>query len=52
MDDANNWTPARTPAAITVSAISDTNGTCGGGGPATTFGDPDDSFASIQIMVQ
>mgnify|MGYP003575317359 CR=1 FL=1 len=44
--DANNFTPARTPAAITVSAISDTNGKCGGGGPATTFGDPDDSFAS------
>ena len=45
-DDANNWTPARTPEAITVSAISDTNGKCGGGGPATTFGDPDDSFAT------
>jgi subtilisin family serine protease len=44
--DANNFTPARTPAAITVSAISDTNGKCGGGGPATSFGDPDDSFAS------
>jgi len=44
--DANNFTPARTPAAITVSAISDTNGKCGGGGPATTFRDPDDSFAS------
>ena len=44
-DDANNFTPARTPAAITVSAISDSNGKCGGGGPVTSFG-PDDSFAT------
>jgi subtilisin family serine protease len=43
--DANNFTPARTPAAITVSAISDSNGKCGGGGPATSYG-PDDSFAT------
>ena len=43
--DANNFTPARTPAAITVSAISDSNGKCGGGGPATSRG-PDDSFAT------
>jgi subtilisin len=43
--DANNFTPARTPAAITVSAISDSNGKCGGGGPATSRGS-DDSFAT------
>jgi subtilisin len=44
--DANNFTPARTPAAITVSAISDSNGKCGGGGPATSHGGSDDSFAT------
>ena len=44
-DDANNYTPARTPAAITVSVMVDSDGKCGGEGPATSFG-PDDSFAT------
>jgi subtilisin family serine protease len=44
--DANNWTPARTPAAITVSAISDSDGKCGRDGRATTHGGSDDSFAT------
>jgi subtilisin len=43
--DANDFTPARTPAAITVSAITDSDGKCGGYGPATSFG-PDDSFTT------
>ena len=43
--DANNFTPARTPAAITVSSMSDSDGKCGGRGPATSYG-PDDSFAT------
>jgi subtilisin len=45
-EDANNFTPARTPAAITVSAVVDSNGKCGGGGPPTSHG-PDDSFATF-----
>ena len=45
-EDANNFTPARTPAAITVSAMADSNGKCGGGGPPTSHG-PDDSFATF-----
>jgi subtilisin family serine protease len=44
--DANNFTPARTPAAITVSAAADSNGKCGGGGPATSRG-LDDSYADF-----
>jgi subtilisin len=43
--DAQNFTPARTPSAITVSAMADTNGKCGGGGPDFN-GQTDDSFAS------
>ena len=46
--DANNFTPARTHAAITVSAISDSDGKCGGYGPATSFGS-DDSFTTYSI---
>ena len=37
--DANGFTPARTPAAITVSAITDSNGRCGGLGPAIPITD-------------
>ena len=37
--DANGFTPARTPAAITVSAITDSNGRCGGSGPAIPISD-------------
>jgi subtilisin family serine protease len=43
--DANNFTPARTPAAITVSAISDSDGKCGGSGPPTSRGN-DDFFST------
>ena len=55
--DASGFTPARTPAAITVSAITDSDGKCGGLGPAislkglkshqpATVSNPDDFFAS------
>lgn len=43
--DAGNFTPARTPAAITVSAISDSDGKCGGSGPPTPRGN-DDAFST------
>jgi subtilisin len=38
------FTPAKTPAAITVSAMLDTDGKCGGGGPNHAYG-ADDTFA-------
>jgi subtilisin len=55
--DANSFTPASTPAAITVSAITDTDGKCGGAGPTITAArkhffqprsirNPDDFFRS------
>jgi subtilisin family serine protease len=44
--DANNFTPARTPAVISVSAEADSDGKCGGTG-AATFAGPDDSFATF-----
>ena len=55
--DANSFTPASTPAATTVSAITDTDGKCGGAGPAITAArkhffqprsirNPDDFFRS------
>ena len=55
--DASGFTPARTPAAITVSAITDSDGKCGGIGPAislkgvkthqpATVSNPDDFVAS------
>jgi peptidoglycan hydrolase-like protein with peptidoglycan-binding domain len=55
--DANSFTPAGTPAAITVSAMTDTDGKCGGAGPAITAArkhffqprsipNPDDFFRS------
>lgn len=43
--DAITYSPANSPNAITVSAISDSDGKCGARGPATTSG-PDDSFAT------
>ena len=46
---ASNETPASTPAAITVSAITDTDGKCGGLGPPRQVGtirNPDDFFRS------
>jgi subtilisin family serine protease len=55
--DANNFTPASTPTSITVSAISDSDGKCGGTGQAIprdganifqpgTISNPDDFVAS------
>jgi subtilisin family serine protease len=55
--DASGFTPARTPAAITVSAITDSDGKCGGNGSAislkgvkthqpATVSNPDDFIAS------
>lgn len=45
-DDAQFFSPANHPDVITVSAMADSNGVLGGGGPATSFGD-DDTFASF-----
>lgn len=45
-DDAINYSPASAPEAITVSALADSDGKCGGEGPSTTRGD-DDSFATF-----
>jgi subtilisin family serine protease len=42
--NAIGFTPAKTPAAITVSAMLDTDGKCGGGGTNHSYGS-DDSFA-------
>jgi subtilisin len=55
--DANSFTPASTPTAITVSAITDSDGKCGGTGPAiqasrkyifqpSVISNPDDFFRS------
>lgn len=44
--NAIEFTPAKTPAAITVSAMVDTDGKCGGGGPNHQYGS-DDSFATF-----
>jgi subtilisin family serine protease len=55
--DANSFTPASTPPAITVSAITDSDGKCGGAGPAiqasrkhffqpSVINNPDDFFRS------
>ena len=45
-DDAINYSPASAPEAITVSALADSDGKCGGQGPSTTRG-ADDSFATF-----
>jgi subtilisin family serine protease len=55
--DASNFTPASTPTSITVSAVTDSDGKCGGAGPAisrggahifqpSTINNPDDFIAS------
>jgi len=45
-DDAANYSPASAPNAITVSAVVDTDGMCGGQGSSTSYG-ADDTFASF-----
>jgi subtilisin family serine protease len=47
--DAANTSPANSPAAgvLTVSAIADFNGQCGGGAAATCRSDQDDTFADF-----
>ena len=44
--DANAFSPASHPDVITVSAIADSDGKCGGLGPPTKYGN-DDTFASF-----
>ncbi len=44
--DAGTFTPANNPEVITVSAIADTDGKCGGNGPPTPYG-ADDMLASF-----
>jgi hypothetical protein len=44
--DAANYSPASEPTAITVSALADSDGLPGGGGPGTGYG-ADDTFASF-----
>jgi subtilisin len=44
--DAGTFTPANNPEVITVSAIADTDGKCGGNGPSTPYG-ADDMLASF-----
>lgn len=44
--DASTVTPAAYPEVITVSALADSNGQRGGGGPATSYG-ADDTFATF-----
>jgi len=45
-NDAGGISPANHPDVITVSALSDSDGKCGGNGPGTNYGN-DDSFASF-----
>jgi hypothetical protein len=44
--DTSSFSPANNPGVITVSAIVDSDGKCGGVGPSTKYGN-DDSFASF-----
>ena len=44
--NARTFTPANNPQVITVSAIADTDGKCGGNGPSTLYG-ADDMLASF-----
>lgn len=44
--DASTFSPANHPDVITVSAMADSDGTCGGSGPPTSFGS-DDTFATF-----
>ena len=45
-EDVSSWTPASNPNVISVAAIADSDGKCGGVGPPTQYG-PDDSLASF-----
>ena len=45
-EDMSSWTPANNPNVISVVAIADSDGKCGGVGPPTQYG-PDDSLASF-----
>ncbi|MGB6532626.1 MAG: S8 family peptidase, partial [Candidatus Nitrosopolaris sp.] len=45
-EDASSWSPASNPNVISVAAIADSDGKCGGLGPKTPYG-PDDSLASF-----
>ena len=42
-EDASSWSPASNPNVISVAAIADSDGKCGGLGPKTPYG-PDDSL--------
>lgn len=44
--DAANYSPANHSDVLTVSALADSNGLLGGGGPPTSYG-PDDTLASF-----
>jgi subtilisin len=44
--DTSSFSPANNPGVISVSAIADSDGKCGGVGPSTKYGN-DDSFASF-----
>lgn len=46
-DDANNYSPAYVPSAITVSALSDGDGTPGGNGTISCRTDEDDTLANF-----
>ncbi|MFZ0514975.1 MAG: S8 family serine peptidase [Candidatus Nitrosopolaris sp.] len=45
-EDASLWSPASNPNVISVAAMADSDGKCGGLGPKTPYG-PDDSLASF-----
>jgi subtilisin family serine protease len=49
--DASTFSPANHPDVITVSAMVDTDGKCGGQGPSTNYGS-DDTFASFSNFGQ
>ncbi|MDZ7754664.1 MAG: S8 family serine peptidase [Gammaproteobacteria bacterium] len=46
-DDAKNYTPANSPAAITISALADFDGAAGGGASPTCRSDQDDTLADF-----
>ncbi len=50
-EDASSWSPASNPNVISVAAIADSDGKCGGLGPKTPYG-PDDSLASFSNFGQ
>ena len=50
-EDASSWSPASNPNVISVAAIADSDGKCGGLGPKTPYG-PDDSLAELQQLWQ